>query len=172
MLASASIPPLGERPPVWQKDRFEGWMAAWNEAVSFDTDTTTATMMAAATEFWIPLNLDFRGRVYGISHFNFAREDRVRGLFMFKNGAPIGVDGLQQLKAHVASTANGNRWSDEERPGDLDHKGRIAWTNRNLETLASSAKRCCVKIIPATLNGPCRRTVINSSLPASSSCRP
>ena len=69
--------PDGEKPPTWQ-NRFEKWMEAFNQCIAFDTDTATATLMAAADRFWVPLNMDFRGRIYGIPHFNFGREDRVR----------------------------------------------------------------------------------------------
>jgi DNA-dependent RNA polymerase len=127
--------PRGEKPKAWQKKRFEGWMDAFNRVTEWDTDTLTATLLAAADRFWVPLNIDFRGRIYGIPHFNIQRHDRVRGLFLFANGKPIGVEGLRWLKAHVARTANGNTWSREPRPGDLDLEGRIAWTDDNLPLL-------------------------------------
>jgi DNA-directed RNA polymerase, mitochondrial len=103
----------------------------------FDIDTVTAEVMACAERFWVPLNIDFRGRVYGIPHFNFAREDHVRALFLFADGERIGEDGLLQLKAYVAATASGNDWSPEKKPGELTLINRVAWTDRNLETLRS-----------------------------------
>src|SRR5262249_48238772 len=42
---------------------------------------------------------------------------------------------LLYLKAHVAATADGNKWSLVERPGNLDLDGRIAWADNNLGTL-------------------------------------
>src|SRR5262249_11263898 len=42
------------------------------------------------TGYYVPMNCDFRGRVYGQSHFNFQREDHVRALFQFADGLPIG----------------------------------------------------------------------------------
>jgi DNA-directed RNA polymerase len=83
----------------------------------------------------VPLNIDFRGRVYGIPHFNFAREDHVRALFLFADGERIGEDGLQWLKAHVAATAKSNSWSPEEKPDRFGFKERIAWTDANISTL-------------------------------------
>jgi DNA-directed RNA polymerase, mitochondrial len=128
--------PRGEKPDVWQKTRFERWMDAFNRVTEWDTDMATAMMLAAADRFWVPLNIDYRGRLYGIPHFNFTRADRVRGLFLFANGKPIGVEGLRWLKAHVARTANGcPEWSREARPADLDLAGRIAWTDDNLPML-------------------------------------
>jgi DNA-directed RNA polymerase len=44
------------------------------------------------------------------------------------------------LKAHVARTANGNTWSRDPRPADLDLDGRIAWTDENLPLLCQIGK--------------------------------
>jgi len=35
------------------------------------------------------MSCDFRGRIYGVSDFHFAREDHVRSLFRFAEGLPI-----------------------------------------------------------------------------------
>ena len=71
------------------------------------TDVVVAEMLAAHGRFYVPLNIDFRGRVYAIPHFNFQREDCVRALFLFADGEPIGEEGLKWLKAHVAACADG-----------------------------------------------------------------
>src|SRR5262249_13591567 len=103
-MLSEGVPPYpeGEQPKFW-KHRYKQWMTARNEAESFITDTTFAEPCPL---FWVALNFEFRGRILGISHFNFQREDRVRGLFLFAKGEPIGIEGLRWLKAHVARTAN------------------------------------------------------------------
>jgi DNA-dependent RNA polymerase len=54
--------------------------------------------------FWTPYNIDFRGRLNPLAHFNIAREDRVRCLFQFWNGQPIG-DSVQWLEIAVANAA-------------------------------------------------------------------
>jgi DNA-directed RNA polymerase len=36
--------------------------------------------------FYCPMNMDWRTRVYALTHFNFQREDRVRAMFLFANG--------------------------------------------------------------------------------------
>jgi DNA-directed RNA polymerase len=56
-------------------------------------DVARASQLAEKT-FHIPMNCCFRGRVYGIPHFNFQREDHVRSLFRFAQGMPIGDEGL------------------------------------------------------------------------------
>ena len=99
------------------------------------TDAVVAEMLAAHGRFYVPLNIDFRGRVYAIPHFNFQREDCVRALFLFADGEPIGVEGLKYLKAHVAACADGTSWSHAPKPGDLNLDKRVEWTETNLPLL-------------------------------------
>ena len=113
----------------WKKSSQKEW-AAWQQAKAFELDLT-----AAVDRFWQPLHLDFRGRVHPVCYFNYTREDRVRALFLFADGQPIGEEGLRQLKAHVARMADGNAWSREPKPSRLDLEGRIAWTEEYLRTI-------------------------------------
>ena len=101
-----------------------------------------ATAEAMPERFRVPLNIDFRGRIYPIPHFNFTRDDRVRGLFLFADGKPIGEEGLLWLKAHVAARADGVTWSDHTGPrlSELDFKKRIAWTDANSDLLLKIGK--------------------------------
>jgi hypothetical protein len=101
----------------------------------WDTDIVTAVAMACSDRFYVPLNMDFRGRIYPIPHFNFTRADPVRALFLLAEGESIGESGLLWLKAHVAARADGNKWSPVEKPSALNLVNRVAWTNDNLETL-------------------------------------
>jgi DNA-directed RNA polymerase len=125
MRAGKPSAPDGPRPPIWQQKKRQKWDDAAARLTAFHTDMVIADAMAAAGRFWVPLNIDFRGRLYGIPHFNFAREDRIRALFLFADGKPIGDEGLKWLKAHVAGTAKGNVWSDNPKPGALNARGRI-----------------------------------------------
>jgi DNA-directed RNA polymerase len=52
--------------------------------------------------FWLTYNTDRRGRILAIPHFNYGREDHVRGMFRFARGMPIGDYGLQALEVHCA----------------------------------------------------------------------
>jgi DNA-directed RNA polymerase, mitochondrial len=115
------------------------------ERTAWDVIVTTAE--ALPDRFYIPLNIDFRGRVYPIPHFNFTRDDRVRGLFLFADGKPIGEGGLLWLKAHVAARADGVTWSDHTGPrlNELNFAQRVAWTDANSELL--------LKIGEAVLDG-------------------
>jgi DNA-directed RNA polymerase len=79
-------------------------------------DAVTAAFLTCSHRLYVPLNIDFRSRIYGASHFNFQREDHIRGLFLFADGEPIGEQGLLRLKAHVAPRADGTGWSTSKKP--------------------------------------------------------
>ena len=99
------------------------------------TDVVVAEATAAHGRFYIPLNIDVRGRIYAIPHFNFQREDCVRALFLFADGEPIGEEGLKWLKAYVAACADGTSWSHVKKPSDLNLTKRVEWTETNLPLL-------------------------------------
>jgi Autographiviridae RNA polymerase len=63
--------------------------------------------------FWTPYNTDFRGRLNALPHFHIGREDRVRCLFKFWNGQPIGnsVHWLEIAVANAAGEKKGT-WRD------------------------------------------------------------
>ena len=65
-------------------------------------DLGTAEFLAKRGRFWTPCSIDTRGRVYGVPHFNFWREDHVRSLFMFAKGDPIG-DAIRWLEVAVTN---------------------------------------------------------------------
>ena len=101
------------------------------DKVAFREDMETAKRLAAYDSFVTPMNMDWRGRVYGIPHFNFQREDRVRAMFLFANGAPIGERGIYWLKVHVANCAAYDK---------IDKKPieeRVQWVDANLETITA-----------------------------------
>lgn len=51
--------------------------------------------------FWLPHNMDFRGRVYPIPpHMNHLSSDISRSLLFFNEKQPLGPDGLRWLKLH------------------------------------------------------------------------
>jgi DNA-directed RNA polymerase len=76
-------------------------------------DVDTAEFLARQGKFWTPCNIDTRGRLYGLPHFSFQREDHVRSLFLFAEGEPIGNE-LRWLEAAAAGHF-GNRRTWEER---------------------------------------------------------
>jgi DNA-directed RNA polymerase, mitochondrial len=104
-----------------------------SDRVQFQMDMVTANAMAQLDRFYTPMNFDWRGRVYALCHLNFQREDRVRALFMFANGLPVGTEGLRWLKIHTANCGDFTKIS--KRP--LEE--RVQWCNDNTRLITSIA---------------------------------
>jgi DNA-directed RNA polymerase, mitochondrial len=98
----------------------------------FGMDMRTAKETAELDRFWTPMHLDWRGRVYSAPHFNFQRDDRIRALFRFADGEPIGARGLYWLKVHVANCGDFNKVSKKS----FDE--RVKWTDAH----GSRIKNC------------------------------
>lgn len=107
----------------------EGNRGLVSERVLMSEDLRTADLMAQHDRFWTPMNADWRGRVYALPHFNFQRDDRVRGMFLFADGAPVGDEGLYWLKVHVANCGDFGKVS--KRPYDE----RVQWTDKYLDMI-------------------------------------
>lgn len=99
----------------------------------FNTDLETAETLALLERFHVPHYLDFRGRIYGMSHFNFQRGDHVRALFLFAEGKPIGNDGLVWLALHLANCG------DFEKVSKRSFADRLHWVNTNLDRILDVA---------------------------------
>ena len=93
---------------------------------------TVANDVAVANFFkdklYLGYNCDRRGRIYALSHLNYAREDHVRAMFRFANGALLGTDGLGWLEINVA-----NCWGkgEDKKPWAERHQ----WVRENREKL-------------------------------------
>ncbi|XP_046990509.1 DNA-directed RNA polymerase, mitochondrial [Schistocerca americana] len=111
--------------------------------------------------FWLPHNMDFRGRVYPCPpHLNHLGSDMARSLLQFAKGQPLGPHGLKWLKIHLVNlTALKKKNSLDERlqfanemmPEVLDSAdypltGRMWWAESEepWQTLA-----CCIEIAKA-----------------------
>ena len=104
-----------------------------SDRVLLSEDISTAGYLTEAERFYTPFNCDWRGRVYPMPFFNFQRDDRIRALFLFADGAPIGDDGLRYLKIHVANCGDFDKIS--KRP--LEE--RIAWVEQRMAELLQVA---------------------------------
>lgn len=111
--------------------------------------------------FWLPHNMDFRGRVYPVPpHLNHLSSDLSRSLMYFHQEQPLGENGLNWLKLHCINlTGLKKRDSVQDRlayaesimddiieSADNPLKGRKWWTTSDdpWQTLA-----CCMEIANA-----------------------
>jgi DNA-directed RNA polymerase, mitochondrial len=102
--------------------------------VLFREDIRTAERMCRHERFYTAMNLEWRGRVYCVPSFNFQREDRIRALFLFAKGEPIGEEGIFWLKVHVANCG------DFDRIKKQPFRDRVKWVDDNLELIRSTAE--------------------------------
>ncbi|KAF8902625.1 hypothetical protein CPB84DRAFT_1775848 [Gymnopilus junonius] len=81
--------------------------------------------------FYLPHNLDFRGRAYPIPpHLNHIGDDLSRGLLLFEEAKPLGVRGLRWLKIHAANLFGYDKNSFD---------ARVQWVEEHLENIVESA---------------------------------
>jgi DNA-directed RNA polymerase len=102
------------------------------DRVAFKQDMDVAARQAVVEQFYCPMNMDWRGRVYSLTHFNFQREDRVRSMFLFANGEAIGEEGIYWLKVHVANCGAFEK---------IDKKPieeRVQWVDENIAAIAAA----------------------------------
>jgi DNA-directed RNA polymerase len=110
------------------------------DTVQYVEDMETALRTSEAPRFYTPMNWDWRTRTYALTRFNFQREDRVRSMFLFANGKPIGEQGIWWLKVHVA---NCGAFKGEDKIG-IDKKpfeDRVKWVDDNLQDIIDYVKR-------------------------------
>jgi len=117
-----------ERYEAMQRNR-----EAETEALSFLNDMSTARQYADRERFWLPHNIDFRGRIYPIPHLNQQRTDYVKGMLEFADAKPLGHQGAYWLAVHLANCGDFDKVS--KRP----IKERYNWTRDNRHTIKEIA---------------------------------
>jgi DNA-directed RNA polymerase len=101
----------------------------------FENDLATARWIVEhGNVFYVPMNLDYRGRLYGIPSFNFQRQDYVRGLFQFAAGRTCDQRALYWLKVHVANSGDFDKIS--KRPYDE----RVEWVDGSIGAILAIAR--------------------------------
>jgi DNA-directed RNA polymerase, mitochondrial len=131
------------------------------DLLQLERDLVVADRLKGAP-FYVPLNVDFRGRIYPIPYFNYQRQDAIRGLFLFDCGEPIGSEqSIRRLKDYAAS-----RWG-------LDKAilpDRRQWCDENWSLIERTAKQeseewlnakkpvaflaGCIELVAAVTMGP------------------
>jgi DNA-directed RNA polymerase len=131
--------PTFERKHRWHRiDKW--WRKAKTPMVKVGKKWVSETLLlddiAIATDlvgqkFWTPLNIDKRGRIFGVCNFWYGRQDYVRSLFLFADGLPIrgatmDEDGLPWLYVHIA-----NCWGEDK----TAFSARIDWVAKHYQNL-------------------------------------
>ncbi|XP_023015576.2 mitochondrial RNA polymerase [Leptinotarsa decemlineata] len=84
------------------------------------------------TVFWLPHNMDFRGRVYPIPpHLNHLGSDLARSLLIFAEARPLGPDGLDWLKIHLVNLTGLKKRE--------PIRERLNYANKNIDSILESA---------------------------------
>jgi DNA-directed RNA polymerase, mitochondrial len=128
------LPPAGHEPPACDWAKRNDYIEAVSIRNQWDTDLTTARVMAMAGRCWLPKNWDFRGRIYDVPDFCYQRDDANRALFDFADAEPAGPDGLQYINYHLAGQADGVTFA-PKKPSRLNFAERQAWVFNNREAL-------------------------------------
>lgn len=82
--------------------------------------------------FYLPHNLDFRGRAYPIPpHLNHVGDDLSRGLLLFGEAKPLGERGLRWLKIHLSGLYGYDKATFDE---------RVEFVHKHLDDIYDSAE--------------------------------
>ncbi|XP_067658835.1 DNA-directed RNA polymerase, mitochondrial-like [Haliotis asinina] len=82
--------------------------------------------------FWLPHNIDFRGRTYPCPpHLNHLGSDVARSILMFAKGKPLGDHGLDWLKIHLINLTGFKKRS--------SNKDRLVYANEMMPDILDSA---------------------------------
>lgn len=98
-----------------------------------DSDLRTAKEMLQFEQFWIPWSMDFRSRLYPISHFNYHRDDHCRALFLLARGKKLDEESVGWLYIHLANVGDFGKISKKS----LDQ--RISWVEDNHDQIMAVA---------------------------------
>lgn len=110
------------------------------DRLSLTLDYQTARLLEKEDRFYTPMNMDSRGRIYPLCSFAYSREDRVRALFLFADGEPLGKDGLRYLYIHAANCWAGKVSETDVRKTDkISMEERVAWAQDNLKDILACA---------------------------------
>jgi DNA-directed RNA polymerase len=93
--------------------------------------------------FYLPHNLDFRGRAYPLPpHLNRIGDDLTHGLLLFGKAKPLGERGLRWLKIRMSSLYGYDKATFEE---------RVEFVHKHLDDIFNSAVNPLnVSLVPLT----------------------
>ncbi len=103
------------------------------ERAVLDRDLEIAEDLARYQRFYLPQNMDFRGRVYPVPHFNNQRADHIKALFKFAEGECLGEGGAGWLAVHLANCGDFGKVS--KKP----FHERVQWVTDNEQDILDAA---------------------------------
>ncbi len=130
------IPPRPEEPT---EDQLKAWKRRASDMYQVNASYVGLRMeyqldMAIAKKFsegpfWLPMNLDHRGRMYPLPRFHFQRQDYVRAMFQFEKGQVLTKEGFYWLEVHLANCGDFDKVS--KKPFDE----RVAWVDNHWDDI-------------------------------------
>lgn len=96
------------------------------------SDLKTAREMQCFDQFYTPWNMDFRGRMYMLSTFNYHRADHIKAMFQFARGKA--VTDAKWIKVHLANCGDFGKISKQS------FEDRVAWVDENHDQLIACAE--------------------------------
>lgn len=87
--------------------------------------------LAEFEAIYIPVQLDWRGRVYCVPSLNYQGEDYVKSLLRFSEGKPLGARGARWLAIHLANLMGVDK---------VDFDSRELWTHLHSSEILSYAE--------------------------------
>jgi DNA-directed RNA polymerase len=104
-----------------------------SDITAFKMRMSTARDFLAADRFWVPWQLDYRGRLYPLPALNMQLADSGRALLEFADGKLLTQRGRRWLMIHMANLAGID--GIDKKPFD----DRVRWVERNQADIASFA---------------------------------
>ena len=98
--------------------------------VSFAMAVDLASRYVDFKKIFLPYQLDFRGRIYSVSHLHPQGADFQKALLRFAEGKPLGAEGVKWLLIHGANVAGVDKVSFQD---------RINWVEDNEEEILAIA---------------------------------
>jgi DNA-directed RNA polymerase len=98
---------------------------ARSKRFSFSFILDTANAYAEYPAFWLPYNLDFRGRIYSVSAFNGMGADEMKAVMEFSEGKKLKASGVRYLAIHLANLG------DFEKISKKSFDERVQWVVDN-----------------------------------------
>lgn len=93
---------------------------------SFLADLDEAQHYSAYDEVYLPVTMDFRGRVYAKPYLNHQRADYIKSMWLFVEGKALDTpEAVNWLKIHIANTG------DFDKVSKKSFEDRVAWVNTN-----------------------------------------